>query len=224
MALSDRQVVVDECCFCNDLDNQNRALRLSREEFFNKLCAYTRHFGVFPSLSPLTKGHCLVIPRYHITSMSQIRELHVDECVGFLETVMARIKRALGNCVVFEHGVGAGRHGGCGVTHAHFHVLPMSTASMRHAQDRINNDYRTEVVRDLRELLRNGPVSSYLLFGEIPGPIQVTVDDAIPSQYLRRLISNVCDFGRWDWREYYGWNALEETRGILLTPVSQARS
>lgn len=206
----------EQCCFCADMTRDDQTPELSKEGFFNKLCRHSPHFGAFPSLSPLSTGHCLVVPRYHITSMAQVRAAHVDECLRFLSEVVDEVERSLGDCVIFEHGVGAGKHGGCGVTHAHVHVLPMQAAAMCHARQRIMNDYCSQVLDDIRQLFNIRPVSSYVLFGVMTGPLQLLFDDGVPSQYLRRLIADERNLRQWDWREYYGWEAYEDTRHILL--------
>ena len=209
------------CCFCTDMARQDQQLVLSREGFFNKLCRRAQHFGAFPSLSPLTAGHCLVVPLYHVTSIAQVDSRYVDECLAFLDEIVDVIQGAFGPSVVFEHGVGHGKKGGCGVTHAHLHVLPMDVTSAKALRARIQERFDGTTTGGIEDLFEVPRERSYLLFGCLGEPFHLTTTDAAPSQYLRRLIAEVCRLDAWDWRGFYGWETFRATRRVLVSAVGR---
>lgn len=214
---ADHSAKSSACCFCRDLNRQDEPLLLQREGFVNKICRDSEHFAVFPSLSPLCEGHSLVVPKYHVTNTHDSPRTHHIELVTFLQSVADDLAAALGNVVLFEHGVPPGHPGGCGVQHAHIHLLPAAPAVTRSIERRLRKELNVKVMPDFGSFLDEESVASpYLVFGGIRARVNVASTADVPSQFMRRLVAEAAGFEHWDWREYFGWKAFEATRALLL--------
>ena len=98
-----------------------------------------------PSLGSLVEGWLLIVPRMHFISTGAFPpDLH-EEFATFKREVCARLTALYGEICAFEHGPYApSRQVGCGVDHAHVHLVPVAfdliTAAGRFARSNLNGD------------------------------------------------------------------------------------
>lgn len=118
-----------DCTFCAELNKGSDRAR------WNRPLAMTEHFVVVPSLGSLVEGWVLIVPKDHFLSMGAMRVGLRSE----IDTLEQRIKDSLhaqyGKPVIaFEHGPSAAKHGtGCGVDHAHLHLVPTECDVLKYA-------------------------------------------------------------------------------------------
>jgi diadenosine tetraphosphate (Ap4A) HIT family hydrolase len=94
---------------------------------WNKSLIETENFAVIPSLGALVEGWLLMVPKVHYISMGALPVDHRKEADD-LEARLIPLLRGRYNkpVVAFEHGPSAVEHGtGCGVDHAHLHLVPL---------------------------------------------------------------------------------------------------
>jgi diadenosine tetraphosphate (Ap4A) HIT family hydrolase len=86
----------------------------------------SENFIAIPSLGSLVEGWLLVVPRQHFISTGALTpDLH-EEFATFKQDVAARLSMVYGDICAFEHGPCAPRRQvGCGVDHAHVHLVPL---------------------------------------------------------------------------------------------------
>lgn len=88
--------------------------------------AEDEHYFAFLDISPLTKGHTLVIPKHEVDYIFDLEDAELAGLQVFAKKVAVAIKKAIpcvkvGQCVL-----------GLEVPHAHIHLVPMqSEADMR---------------------------------------------------------------------------------------------
>jgi ATP adenylyltransferase len=84
------------------------------------------NFRVLPSLGALVEGWLLLVPKNHFLSMGALPSSLVPEMEEFKAAVAIRLSRIYGPVSAFEHGPGEEqRKVGCGVDHAHLHIVPL---------------------------------------------------------------------------------------------------
>jgi diadenosine tetraphosphate (Ap4A) HIT family hydrolase len=209
--------LVPDCCFCKDIAVRKQDLRMKKEEFANVICHESRNFVAFPSVSPLAAGHSLIVPKRHVTSMAQIPKQHVSEFITFATRVQARISEQFGSVACFEHGVGRFKTGGCGVTHAHLHLLPMAASTVNATRGKADEVFRLEAVDSMARFFDlNLGGKSYVLFGRVDGELAYSTSENIPSQFLRKTIAHFLGVIDWDWRLFANWNAFKNTHNALI--------
>lgn len=76
---------------------------------------------VFLDLFPLTRGHCLVIPKRHV---DRLTDLQPDEQVALLATLTRICRRVEGFTRHYNLGINQGELAGQVVFHLHVHVIP----------------------------------------------------------------------------------------------------
>lgn len=215
-----------ECCFCSEFKSGRMPDHfIAKAGLAARIVAQTDNFLALPSVSPLARGHLLILPRSHISSMTQLPPQHFDEFLGFAREHCRRVEERLGSVLVFEHGVGRGKAGGCGVDHAHLHILPLSPSGAERVRALVNARYplRSTASFDLvRYNIPNG--RSYLTLGTGIDQLSHAMSESIPSQYLRTIIARELGAKLSDWKQFFGWREFVETTELLATQPAKGRS
>jgi ATP adenylyltransferase len=108
------------CCLCSTLASQAGRARWDRALFESP------NFEVLPSLGSLVEGWMLLVPKEHFLCTGALRPELVTEYKTLRATITTYISSKYGSACIFEHGPGqAHRQVGCGVDHAHLHILPL---------------------------------------------------------------------------------------------------
>lgn len=77
-------------------------------------------------VSPISLGHCLVVPKEHVTDSLALSRLRSQELWKYAGTVAATVERELRSPVaILEHGIAPDFEGPACVRHAHIHVCPI---------------------------------------------------------------------------------------------------
>jgi diadenosine tetraphosphate (Ap4A) HIT family hydrolase len=80
-------------------------------------------------LFPVSRGHCLVIPKIHIESVFELSGSVYLDCFTLVKDVK-NILEAEHNPDGFNIGINCGIHAGQTVMHAHIHVMPRYKGDM----------------------------------------------------------------------------------------------
>jgi diadenosine tetraphosphate (Ap4A) HIT family hydrolase len=212
--MKQRPGLLADCCFCEEI-----ALNGIPDGFAgycslkSRIAFSSDNFVVLPSVSPLVEGHVLLLPKDHITSLAQLTEDNKKEFDSLLQFVYRKVDNLWSRPIIFEHGVGEGRTGGCGVTHAHLHMVPLPTVH--------RGSLWSAIIGELGALPSQGPLSevldnlyaedSYLIVGDNTKQTSCCVREGLPSQMMRRLIAKTLSLSNWNWREMFNWAGFEST-------------
>ena len=112
---------MSDCCFCSTLVSDELS------ESWNNPLLESANFAVLPSLGSLVEGWVLIVPKKHFicTGALPISLVHEMKCLK--ADVSARLGSLYGELCAFEHGPSvAARSVGCGVDHAHLHIVPLN--------------------------------------------------------------------------------------------------
>lgn len=205
------------CCICQELQTKRTPPFIEQNAGLNnRIFAETDNFAALPSLSPLTAGHVLLVPNLHITSMAQIDKSLHREFNFFLRRLLTRLSKCFKPPLILEHGIAKGKSGGCGINHAHLHLLPLSPVVTAKVKSTVFQKFIFESTNMHQLLSGTDHHRSYLLFGLKPQQLSVSFRENVPSQYLRRIIANELGLPRWDWREKFGWEDIKRTYEVLV--------
>jgi ATP adenylyltransferase len=84
------------------------------------------NFVALPSLGSLIEGWVLLVPKHHFISLGEVSGAMLSEMNKFKEFLCSVLNECYGTVSVFEHGPSAARRTvGCGVDHAHLHLVPL---------------------------------------------------------------------------------------------------
>lgn len=188
------------CRFCSAVSREEVLLSSERTNAFASVGAYI-------------EGWTLVVPRTHVFALADLDTDEWRDFAALTGKVRARIEAVYGSTVMFEHGAaGSARTAGCGVDHAHLHILPWAT------------DLRSEIARtpDLpgfewdqagtRPRGKSG--QDYIWLSDSSGS-WITHAPELPSQVVRRALANALAIDEWDWKADHRLAVLAATNSKL---------
>lgn len=163
------------------------------------------NFLVFPSIGSIVEGWLLIAPKKHYLCMAAL-DIFLQEELNLLRKFASlALHDCFGPLVLFEHGpAGPNQAVGCGVDHAHFHLVPtngniidgLHTVFREHLQWK-----RAKGVQDAAIL--HMAKSSYLYVEQPLGQAFLTSHPRLGSQLLRKVVA--AHVGRepfYDWRRF----------------------
>jgi len=128
--------------------------------------------------------------------------------------IVQKIECQFGTTICWEHGIGFGRSGGCGVTHAHMHVLPLPIDSIL----KLNNILKERLVVanpiiGLKAISMVAGLEDSYLYWELSAQQEsyIELSENISSQLMRRIIAEIHGMVQWDWRELSYWDVFKST-------------
>ncbi len=192
------------CEFCAEFqgDGPSRFKSAYAGVASNRIVARSRRFVAVPTMGQMLEGSLLILPVAHEETCAAMGDDARAEMLALANEMVARCA-ALGSPIVFEHGATAATGGGCGIHHAHLHIVPLPRA-VRPAE--LFPEGLSEVT-DLAAAWRTLSGSPhYLLIGSGQGVLTRDLSVApgnFPSQFFRRRIAECFALEtHWDWRRY----------------------
>ena len=154
-------------------------------------------FCAFPTIAQLQVGHLLLAPIAHFENFASAVKIHANEFLDAYKTVRDKVAQR-GHVFTFEHGAREATGGGCGIYHAHIHLVPLSVAlSVQELNVFVERSHQNliDALRSLEE--RN----EYILTQDSMGVISTLAGTSFGSQFMRkRLIERLGLDSPNDWR------------------------
>jgi ATP adenylyltransferase len=206
--------MMNGCSFCAQTVH-------SASEEWNQRLHESEHFMVLPSLGALVEGWLLIAPKEHFLSMGAMPEHLEPEFIALKCEVMELVERLFGPAVVFEHGPSARKHAvGCGVDHAHLHVVPVGY-DLEFAVSQflpVNAEWRNGTLDSCRAAFESG--TDYLYLEQLHRNGRIVCHDGLGSQLFRRAIAKCIGVeNEFNWRQYPQfaniWKTIESVRKAI---------
>ncbi len=200
------QIAAHGCGFCahlRDASDQGDDWRVLFEDDV---------FVAVPSLGALIPGWLLVVPRDHAVNLSALGPDGVERMWAFVASFRERWENEFGAVVAFEHGPArAGRPAGCGVDHAHLHLVPCGEIDLADAARRMLPMVWSDV-GDLSELASATDECSDYLYMKTASEQLACTAPLVPSQALRKVIATEIGVpAAFNWREFPNLDIVRAT-------------
>jgi ATP adenylyltransferase len=195
-----RFCVVDPCL--TDLPAWNRPLLVSA------------NFYVVPSLGSLTEGWLLVVPKQHVVAAAALHGQLAAELWTVTAVVRDVLRKQYGPVWLFEHGPSAAnRPVGCGVDHAHLHLVPVRGDLLSAAAQFLPHgiDFERSTFASCQRSWQNGEDYLYV---EAPdgGTSFAAFGTELGSQVFRKAIAHLLGCPeRFNWRSDPGVGNIDLT-------------
>ena len=192
------------CDFCDELSGgvDNAFYARYRESTRSRILFATENFRAFPTIGQLVEGYVLVVPVSHYSALDEMPSELLPELAAFCGSVRTAISQSYGPSVCFEHGARKPLNGGCGIYHAHLHIVPWNSPnSPRDLAAELKESFPCRKLETLADLAVDSDGKSPYLFYEDTdhNRYRFSVGN-LPSQYMRRLVAESLGIPDWDWR------------------------
>ena len=126
----------DPCLFCN----------ISKKEFiFENALAFASYDSY-----PVSKHHCLIIPKRHIKDFFDLTEAELIACNSIISLTKSEILKKDKTVKGFNLGTNIGKVSGQSIFHCHFHLIPRRKKDVDNPQGGIRS-----VIPNKQHYIRN---------------------------------------------------------------------
>lgn len=196
---------MNECCLCTNINSPSATWDIPLFESAN--------FAVIPSLGSLVEGWLMIVPKRHYLAIGALSPYLVSEMDELKYETIDRLTPLYDDVCCFEHGPSSANHRvGCGVDHAHLHVVPMEFDLVKAAS--LFLPVGTEWERASWESCQRAFESQkdYLYVEQPIGIGRIAVHDNFGSQTFRKAISNQIGLKKeYNWHEYPREEVINQT-------------
>jgi ATP adenylyltransferase len=190
---------MNPCVFCSQINGG------SARAPWNQAILESENFLVVPSLGSLVAGWTLLLPKRHYLSMGALPNDLRNEAESLQSKVECLLRSQFHEpLVAFEHGPSAAKHGtGCGVDHAHLHILPIACELLALASPFVpyGTEWKPAGWEERAVAYNSGLDYLFLKQDDCPGVISVASD--FGSQVFRKAIAaHLGKPAEFNWREH----------------------
>lgn len=181
-----------------------------------------------PTLGAIVPGWLLAIPRQWALSFRDVHLAGGQSACAVLEDVQCELGLSADEVIWFEHGPAtAGTVVGCGLDHAHLHILirPQFSFSsfVEHARADAALDWHEVPSVESYDML--GESTSYCIAGCGDRAIVAQGVESVGSQFFRRVVASlVGDGSRWDYRSEPHMQHVEATVTLVRRLMDAAQN
>ena len=202
----------EKCVFCREVkgDRETNFARIY-PELKTRFIMSSVHFHIMPCIGQLSETHCLLIPKVHYCNFRSIHPEFIPE----IQELISQFNEVLANpkdddLLIFEHGAIGPSDGGCGIYHAHLHIMGVPKSFDPNCLHSFRSNRKFEAIDE--SLLTTIPRSKpYLLVGSRDKGFKVDLcTEKIPSQYLRKQFATKLGIREWDWGLYKSQRSFYE--------------
>ena len=162
------------------------------------------NFVALPSVGALVEGWLLLAPKRHFISLGALPNPLLAEVGEFKEFVCSVLTQCYGTVSAFEHGPSAaGRALGCGVDHAHLHLVPVAFDLSKEVSPLMPKGatWTSASIHDCRAAYLRG--EDYLYLEQPIGAGRIATQERFASQLFRRAVaSHIGAPQEYNWREF----------------------
>ena len=191
-----------QCDFCAEMQSDKNTYFFSTygSVLQNRIIYETENFFVYPTIGQIVEGYLLILPKEHYLSIGQMPKKFITEVEQIKNFLYKQVSKMYMPPIFFEHG-SVKEAGGCGVYHAHIHVVPCNVS--KEIIEVISKSYVLHQIKTMYELSQYIKQDKpYLYFEDNKKTRYVFEIDEIPSQYIRRIFAELIFAKEWDWKTF----------------------
>ena len=208
---------MDECVFCGKFCAGSA---YEDRSVFDRAIWENDEFVIVPSVGSLVPGYLLVIPRQHYISIAQLPFDMLGRLARIKLVVREILTQQFSPPLFFEHGpmCHANNAGSC-IDHAHLHCVPLAADLL----PVLRSHHSLRKIEGFEAIANQARLNESYVYFENQHQEQFLFSDGhIPSQYLRRLISDAMKIpDLWDWGIFtFEQNAVATVNALGAVPFT----
>jgi hypothetical protein len=184
----------DLCRAVHDLDDREFASRYPGS--LSRVTTMSPGIAVMPSVGSLGRIHALILPIDHARSTAGAPAGVARALWDVAQALREDLSDVGFGSVVFEHGLPPHGGTGCGVDHAHIHVVAITPDTPLRSPRGPWANHRSGPPH-----LCIDPDREHLVLGLPSGEWLTRYEDNVQSQFLRRWLATELGYETWDWRQ-----------------------
>lgn len=193
------------CEFCAELQSPDRTWfrKVYGHVIDTRIVQRTDNFAALPTIGQLFEGSYLIIPTVHVERYTELSIALQAEVTEFAADIEARLRR-YGPTIVFEHGASSVAGTGCGVYHAHIHIVPLPRNALSD-EFVASGDWQPATLVDAWQAASSS--TEYLMIRDTSNKVSLVTNthlgSPLGSQFMRKRLVQLFGIAQpWDWREY----------------------
>lgn len=226
--VNDSNSSLASCVFCNSKNttfgNTPEFKRIIEDKLCSRILFETENFAIFPSVGQIVEGYLLIMPKTHVSAISNLKKELLDELEYVYSEVKSILKKHYAEPIFFEHGVCRSHYefnGSC-VDHAHIHAVPAPV----NVSKELKKDYKYTKINSVADLGKYEG-TNYLYIDDISGDKLILEANDIPSQLIRYRIADELNMpSKGDWYLYPGkdemLNTIKKLSGVKIKKFREA--
>jgi len=187
------------CRLCSDLFPQGSI------SAWNVPLLESPNFIVLPSLGALVEGWLLLVPKKHFVCVGALPDSLKVEMQEMKQFLCKALQQSYGQVCVFEHGPSSENLSvGCGVDHAHLHIVPVAFDLASAVTPFLPKDVRWSEagLEQCRAAFEQG--EDYLYLEQPIGSGRIVTHQQFGSQLFRRAVASCIGVvDQFNWRDYF---------------------
>jgi len=212
------------CDFCDEFRGRrnNSFHRIYADDPRSRLLLRSADFAILPTLGQITEGYLLLAPIEHFTCFGDLSNILLERSASLSASITASLTAEYGSCILFEHGTRSSDAGGCGISHAHLHAVPIPVDL--DPVESLRTRFPHRQLTDFREIMSSSKgLPGYLFYQDsLSRPFLFEVG-SLPSQFMRKILAEALGTEDWDWRIAQREQRLIATSNRLM-PYFSTRS
>ncbi len=195
------------CELCSELESRTST------KAWNEPVFESPNFVAVPSLGALIEGWVLLVPKRHFISFGAVPGSMLAEMNEFKAFLCSVLGQCYGTVSAFEHGPSAAyRAVGCGVDHAHLHLVPLLFDLLAEVSPFLSSGvtWASGGIEQCQDAYGRG--QDYLYLEQPIGSGRIATHDKFGSQLFRRAIAT-----RIGVRDQYNWREYEQLPTVMAT-------
>jgi diadenosine tetraphosphate (Ap4A) HIT family hydrolase len=187
----------------------------SERAAYNQVLLETRECIVAPTLGSIVPNWLLIVPRCPVVSFRKWQAITRMDPVWLIGEILAELEIEAERTIWFEHGPSAeGSPVGCGVDHAHLHVIVDAPFSFEQfAASGVENarvGWRWSSSREAYDSISAG--GSYLVGGSADKAVLAESVESVGSQFYRRVVAQLAGKPhQWDYKAHQHLENVQRT-------------
>jgi diadenosine tetraphosphate (Ap4A) HIT family hydrolase len=193
------------CEFCAELQSSDRSRfrKIYGHMLYTRIAAKTDNFAALPTIGQLFEGSYLIVPNVHVERYAELPFALQAEASDFVAEIEVRL-RNYGPTILFEHGATSAAGTGCGVYHAHIHIVPLPRPTL--CEEFVaGSEFDPATLIGAWQAAHS--TVEYLVIRDTSDRFALVTNTndrpQLGSQFMRkRLVQLFGIANHWDWREY----------------------
>lgn len=198
------------CQFCLQSQAMEKHMLISMRENF---------YLILPAETPITEGHCMLVPLRHVPCAAQLEEKEFKELLVFQNRLTKMFDAVMKKDVIFFETAIFQQ----GYPHMQIHCVPLTHAKSilaPHVFNKVFSNFGRKLTslngRDVRAGIPKGKDYFNVSFGMFAGYAHVIEDDKFPKNFAEIIFESLLDLSRCRWKGWWRQNIDKQCERVLV--------